>query len=349
VILIMKAGFVYDPIYLQHDTGAHPENSKRLETIITHLEQTGLKERLTLIRPRPATTEELMLVHHESLLAHVKEVAQRGGGWLDPDTIVSPTSYDAALYAAGGVIEAVTAVMGRQVSGAFALVRPPGHHATRRQAMGFCLFNNIAVAAKYALEKLGLERLAIIDFDVHHGNGTQETFYDSSNVLYVSTHQYPHYPGTGRVEEMGRGEGIGTTVNIPLPAGCGDAEYEQVFERIVIPFTRRFRPQFIMVSAGYDGYWEDPLAMMQLTVSGFARIASIIKGLADELCHGRLVFSLEGGYHLAAQAASVKATFEVLLGETSIEDPLGKPPREFTLSGVDSLIKKVRETHGLAS
>jgi acetoin utilization deacetylase AcuC-like enzyme len=343
----MKVGIVYDPIYLKHDTGDHPESPRRLETIISHLEQTGLKQRLTLIKPRPATTEELALVHHESQVAQVREVAQRGGGWLDPDTVVSPASYEAALYAAGGIIEAVAAVMCGEVNNAFALVRPPGHHATARQAMGFCLFNNIAIATKYARQKFGLERICIIDFDVHHGNGTQEAFYDNPGVLYISTHQYPHYPGTGRLEETGKGEGVGTTVNIPLPAGCGDAAYGQVYSQIVIPVVRRFQPQFILVSAGYDGYREDPLAMMQITVTGFARMASIIKGLADELCQGRLVLSLEGGYHLAAQADSVKATFEVLLGGTHIEKPLVPPPHKFAPSGIDSLIRRVRETHGL--
>jgi len=344
----MKAGFVYDPIYLKHDTGSHVENSRRLEAIISRLEQTGLKQRLMPIKPHPATIEELTLVHHESHIAHVKEMAQRGGGWLDMDTVMSAGSYDAALHAAGGVIEAVAAVMGGEADSAFALVRPPGHHATPRQAMGFCLFNNVAIAARYALVKLGLERLVIIDFDVHHGNGTQEAFYDNPNVLYISTHQYPHYPGTGRVEETGRGEGTGTTINIPLPAGCGDAEYEQVFEQIIVPSARRFQPQLVLVSAGYDAHWADQLAMMQLTVTGFARIAGIIKRLADELCHGRLVLSLEGGYNLEALAASVKATFDVLLGETEITDPLGSPPHSFTPPDIESLITAVRETHGLS-
>ena len=342
----MKAGFVYDPIYLEHDTGGHPENSRRLEVIISHLEQAGLKQRLVPIKPRPAAPEELEMVHSKAHVARVREMAQKGGGWLDPDTVVSPASYDAALYAAGGAIEAVAAVMDGEANSAFALVRPPGHHATAGRAMGFCLFNNIAVAARYALEKLGLERLAIIDFDVHHGNGTQETFYDDPRVLYISTHQYPHYPGTGWVEETGRGAGAGTTVNIPLPAGCGDAEYQRVFEQIIVPAARRFQPQFILSSAGYDGHWDDPLAMMQLTVTGYARIAEILKGLADELCQSRLVFCLEGGYNLEVLAASVKATFDVLLGEKDIEDPLGEPPRR-PASNIESLVAEVRETHGL--
>ena len=226
----MKVAFVYDSVYLKHDTGQHVENANRLEAIISHLEQSQLKQQLIPIKPRAASIEELSLVHHEQYISHLQEVARKGGGWLDADTIMSPDSYEAAVYAAGGVIRATEVVMGGEVDSAFALVRPPGHHATSQRAMGFCLFNNIAIAAKYALEKHKLERIAIIDFDVHHGNGTQEAFYDNPQVLYISTHQYPFYPGTGSVEESGSGGARGTTVNIPLKVGCGDAEYLLVFE-----------------------------------------------------------------------------------------------------------------------
>lgn len=343
----MKTGLVYDPVYLKHDTGGHPENSRRLEAIIAHLEQTGLKPRLIPIRPRPATIKELTLVHDESHVAHVKKLAEQGGGWLDADTVVSSGSYEAALYAAGGAMEAVAAVMGGEVGNAFALVRPPGHHATPRGAMGFCLFNNVAIAARYALETFALGRILIIDFDVHHGNGTQEAFYDDPRVFYISTHQYPYYPGTGQTEETGRGDGAGTTINIPLPAGCGDTEYEQVFTQIIAPAARRFSPQLILVSAGYDAHWRDELAMMWVTVTGFARMAETITGLAGELCRERLVLCLEGGYDLAALAASVKATFDVLLGETNIDDPVGPPPRSVSPAGVETLIKAVKGAHGL--
>jgi acetoin utilization deacetylase AcuC-like enzyme len=260
---------------------------------------------------------------------------------------MSPDSYDAALYAAGGAIKAAEAVMKGEVNSAFALVRPPGHHATPKRAMGFCLFNNIAIAAKYALSKFGLERIVIIDFDVHHGNGTQEVFYDNPQVLYASTHQYPHYPGTGSIEEIGSGEAKGTVVNIPLPGGCGDAEYQQVFEQIIVPVAKRFKPQLILVSAGYDLHWADELALMQVSVTGFAQMVKIIKGLADELCGGRLVFSLEGGYNLAALAASVKATFEVLLGNTDIEDPLGQTQYQRSAPDITPLIKAIKELHNL--
>lgn len=344
----MKVGFVYDPVYLKHDTGQHVENAERLEAIISHLEETGLKQQLIPIEPRPASIDELLLVHSEQHILHVQDVARRGGGWLDPDTVVSPGSYEAALYAAGGAIRAAMAVMDGEVGSAFALVRPPGHHATPRWAMGFCLFNNLAIATKYALTRYNLERIAIIDFDVHHGNGTQEVFYDNPQVMYISTHEYPHYPGTGSIDETGSGAGKGTTVNIPLPAGCGDSEYLLVFEQIIIPMARQFNPQLILVSAGYDGHWADGLAMMQVSTTGFAQMVKTVKQVADESCNGRLVFSLEGGYNLTALAASVKATFDVLLGNGSIEDPLGQSPRKFGDPGITSLIRAIKEIHNLA-
>jgi acetoin utilization deacetylase AcuC-like enzyme len=342
----MSAGYVYDPIYLRHDTGQHVEVAARLEVIMSYLEKTGLKERLTLIKPRPATVDEIALVHRREYIKEIEETAQRGGGWLDPDTVMSSGSYETALYAAGGLIRAVEAVMGGELSSAFALVRPPGHHATSGYAKGFCLFNNIAIATRYALDKYNLERILIVDFDVHHGNGTQEAFYDNPRVMYISTHEYPFYPGTGAVDETGRGGAEGTNVNLPLPAGCGDAEYLRVFEQVIVPLARRFKPRLILVSAGYDGHWADPLAMMELTVTGFGGMAVAIKGLADELCQGRLVLTLEGGYNLNALAASVKATFDVLLGD-SFEDPLGQPPRRSGEVNLDQLLGVVKELHRL--
>ncbi len=342
----MSIGYVYAPVYLRHDTGGHPENAARLEAIIAHLDQTGLIRQLVAIEPRPASVDELTLVHDRQHISLIEDVARRGGGWLDPDTFISTGSYEAALYAAGGAIAAVEAVMAGKVSGAFALVRPPGHHATPRQAMGFCLFNNVAVAAAYALAQYELERLAIIDFDVHHGNGTQAAFDDNPRTLYVSAHEYPFYPGTGDIDKTGRGVAEGTKVNVPLPAGCGDDEYIAVFSQVVVPMVERFQPQFILVSAGYDGHWADPLAMMQLSISGFARIVETIKRLADGWCAGRLVLCLEGGYDLPALAASVKATFDVLQSN-KVEDPLGPAPRQFGAAGFDSLLEKVKALHNL--
>jgi len=260
---------------------------------------------------------------------------------------MSPDSYDAALYAAGGAIEATDAVISGRTNSAFALVRPPGHHATSLTAMGFCLFNNIAIAAQHALKKHKMEKVAIIDFDVHHGNGTQEAFYNNPHVLYVSTHQYPHYPGTGTVGETGSGAAEGSTINIPLPSGSGDEEYRQVFEEIIVPVTRRFHPEFILVSAGYDLHWKDRLAMMEVSTAGFADMVRYIKNLADELCDGKIVITLEGGYNLKALATSVKATFDVLLGKSNIEDPLGQPEHRWASSDIGDLIKAIKETHSL--
>jgi acetoin utilization deacetylase AcuC-like enzyme len=344
--IVMSAGYVYDPIYLKHDTGQHVEVAARLEAIISYLEKTRLTSQLTLIEPRPATVDEIALVHTREYIKEIEETALKGGGWLDPDTVMSAGSYEAALYAAGGLIRAVEAIMGGEISSAFALVRPPGHHATPRHAKGFCLFNNIAIATRHALAEYKLERILIIDFDVHHGNGTQEAFYDNPRVMYISTHEYPFYPGTGSLEETGGGAAKGTNINIPLPAGCGDAEYLKVFEQIIVPAARRFNPQLILVSAGYDTHWADPLAMMEVSVTGFGQMAGIIKGLADELCGGRLAFTLEGGYNLDALAASVKATFDVLLGNNA-SDPLGQSSRSFGAADIDRLIEAIKEIHKL--
>ncbi len=343
----MAVGYVYDPIYLKHDTGQHLENGQRLEAIISHLEKTGLKSKLTLIEPRPASVAEIALVHQEQYIAQIEDLARKGGGWLDADTVMSAGSYQAALYAAGGVIQAVATVMEGKVASAFALVRPPGHHATSSHAEGFCLFNNIAIAARYALAEYKLERILIIDFDVHHGNGTQEAFYDSPQVMYISTHQYPFYPGSGDLSETGSGAAKGATINIPLPAGCGDNEYLAVFEQVIAPAARRFAPQLILVSAGYDAHWADPLTLMEVSVSGFAQIAVVIKGLADELCHRRLVLTLEGGYNLDALVASVKATFDVLLGNSATSDPLGGSPRRFRVADTSGLIGVIKGIHNL--
>jgi len=341
----MKVGYVYDPVYLKHETGYHPENAQRLEAIIAYLKETRLIEQLTPIKPRPATIEELTYVHQASYVSRIQDVAVRGGGWLDADTVMSPDSYDAALYAAGGAIEATEAVISGRVNSAFALVRPPGHHATALTAMGFCLFNNLAIAAQHALKKHKLEKIAIIDFDVHHGNGTQEAFYGNPQVLYFSTHQYPHYPGTGAIDEIGSGAARGSKVNIPLPSGSGDDEYRQVFQQIIVPVTRRFCPQLILVSAGYDSHWKDRLAMMEVSTTGFAEMVRTIKMLADELCDGKIAITLEGGYNLKALATSVKATFDVLLGKNDIEDPLGQPEHRCAAPDITSLIAAIKETH----
>ncbi len=342
----MKVGIVYHPIYLEHDTGQHVENSSRLVEIMTLLDKSGLQKQLVQFSPQPTSVEDLLLVHSIEHISRIENVARAGGGWLDADTVMSPASYEAALYAAGGAIRAVEAVMNREVDSAFALIRPPGHHATGQRAMGFCLFNNIAVAARRALKAYGLDRILIVDFDVHHGNGTQDAFYDDPHVLYFSSHEYPFYPGTGSIDEIGAGEGEGKTVNVPLPAWCGDEEYLRVYREILIPVAQRFKPEIILVSAGYDPHWADQISLMQVSVSGFAQIVQILKKLAEELCEGRLAFGLEGGYHTQALAWSVKATLEVLLGKDKIEDPLGQASRG-RAPRIDNLLSTVKAIHGL--
>ena len=344
----MKADLVYDPIYLEHDTGDHVENSQRLVAAMSYLKETGIKEKLTCLSARPALLKELEMIHTTEYISYVKSKAEKGGGWLDPDTVMSPKSYEAALYAAGGFMVAVEAVIRGEVDNAFALVRPPGHHALHERAMGFCIFNNMAIAAKFALSQFSLDRILIADFDVHHGNGTQDAFYADPKVLYFSTHQYPFYPGTGWMDETGTGEGEGTTVDFPMAAGWGDEEYSRTFNEVLVPIARRFQPQLILVSAGFDAHWADQLAMMRVSVKGFAQVVVILKELAAELCQGRLVFTLEGGYNLQVVASSIKAVFDVLMGNSEIDDPLGKESLARKPEGFDEHIEAIKRIHHIS-
>jgi len=340
----MTTGYVFHPIYLEHNDPGHPERKDRLQRIMQSLESSGTLARLTPIEATPLDLELLSTRHDPNYIKQVEMVAESGGGMLDPDTYVNAHSYEAALMAAGGLINAVEAVLLGQVDNAFALVRPPGHHALRGRGMGFCLFNNVALAAQYAIEKHHLSRILIADFDVHHGNGTQDAFYERDDVLYFSTHQYPHYPGTGHWKERGRGEGEGYTVNVPLPYGVGDEGYAQAFEEILLPLARRYNPALILVSAGYDAHWADPLAGMRLSTTGFHRLTTTLVSLAEELCQGRLVLTLEGGYDLGALSHSVLATFAALRKEEA-KDPLGPAPGRSPF--IDDLLQNVKEVHHL--
>jgi acetoin utilization deacetylase AcuC-like enzyme len=343
----MTTGYVYDPIYLEHNQRGHPENQQRLTTILRVLAEAGMLDRLESVPAVPISRERLERVHSGRYVDQVKRVAQQGGGHLDMDTYVRPASYEAALMAAGGLVEATRAVLEGRLANAFALVRPPGHHALRGRGMGFCLFNNVAIAARYALAERGLDRVLIVDFDVHHGNGTQDSFESDPAVMFISTHQYPYYPGTGNLRETGRGDGIGSIVNVPLAGSVGDEGFAQIFQEVVGPAAWRFQPQLILVSAGYDAHWDDPLAHMQLSIGGYAAIAQALVDLAGELCDGRLVWTLEGGYHLEALAYSVLNTCAVLLGDADwqLVDPLGPSP--FSERPVDDIIAQVKEVHRL--
>lgn len=343
----MTTAYVYHPLFLAHRSRGHPESPERLERVMETLENTGIFERLMALEPAPATAAEIELVHSAAHHLRVQQVAARGGGHLDHDTYVNEHSYEAALLAAGGGNTAVRAVMRGDVDNAFCLVRPPGHHATPDRGMGFCLFNNVAIAARVAQNEFGLERVLIVDFDVHHGNGTQDTFFEDPSVLYFSTHQYGFfYPGTGNWRETGRGQGAGTTVNVPLPAGVGDNGYAIVFRDLLWPIARHFGPQLMLISAGFDAHWSDPLAAMLLSLTGYANLVRELRDMAQSLCDGRIVFTLEGGYHLDVLAYSTLNAFYTLLGDDEIVDPIGPSPSEER--PIDSLVKQLDDFHELS-
>ncbi len=310
-----KTGLVYDPRYLEHDMGmGHPESPNRLRAIMQQLEQSGTMAQLTRIEPRMAEDEWITKVHTAAYLASLKKHAPASGRVsLDSDTSMSPGSLTAAYLAAGGALAAVDAMMTKQVEHVFCAVRPPGHHAEASRAMGFCLLNNVAIAARYAQKKHGLSRVLIVDWDVHHGNGTQHSFEDDPSVLFFSTHQFPHYPGTGRESERGLGAGEGYTINVPMEAGEGDDEYRAVFHKVLVPAAERFKPELVIISAGFDAHKDDPLASMGLTESGYAELTGIVAGIARTYAQGRILSSLEGGYNLMALAASVDAHVRGLL------------------------------------
>lgn len=291
---------IYHPDYLKHDTGAHPENAARLTSIMNLLDARGVFDNNPIITPQPASISLIETIHDPD---HIKKVEAhcRVGIPLDPDTIVSKDSFNAALLAVGGAVQAVNET--KNGGSAFALVRPPGHHAEPDRAMGFCLFNNIAIAARYA-QSQGMPRVLIVDWDAHHGNGTQNAFYSDPSVLYFSTHHYPHFPGTGWIDEVGEGSGAGYNINVPLHAGANDADHMYVFNKLLVPVAFQFKPDIILVSAGQDGYVNDHLSGMEMTSAGFGYLASIVKGLADSTCR-RTALVLEGGYNLEALAESV--------------------------------------------
>ncbi len=307
-----RTGLIYHPDYLKHDTGSHPERKERLTSIISHLKETGMMGHLELIEPGYAGLDEVRYIHTPDYIEKARRYADLEIP-LDPDTILCKDSYNVALLAAGGAITAVDSLLDR-VENSFALVRPPGHHAEPGRGMGFCIFNNIAIAARHA-QKKGKKRVLIVDWDVHHGNGTQEAFYDDPTVLYFSTHQYPHYPGTGWLDEIGIGDGTGYNINVPLPPGTDDAGFIAAFEEILVPAALEFQPDIVLVSAGQDACADDGLAQMRMSVEGFAVLASIVKSIAAKTCGGKIAAALEGGYDLGLLARSVSAIIEVFTGK----------------------------------
>ena len=296
----------------------HPESPLRLEAIYAMLEQPDMAGHFVDIEPRHATRKEIELIHDPDYVELVASTAGKAHFYLDPDTETTPESFDTASLAVGGLFNAIDRVMTGQADNAFALIRPPGHHAGKHEAAGFCLFNNIALGAMHALNQYHLKRILIVDWDLHHGNGTANVFYNDNRVLYFSTHQYPAYPGTGAVEEIGRGPGMGYTINVPLRPGTGDAQYVRVFRRLLEPVALAFKPELLLVSAGFDSHCQDPLGEMKVTSLGFAYLTRILMNIADACCQGRLVLALEGGYHLDGLTASVKNVLKELRDETQV-------------------------------
>jgi acetoin utilization deacetylase AcuC-like enzyme len=309
------------------------------------IEAPSIAERTVRLDPRAATKEEILLVHTERHFDEIMETRGQEQTYIDSDTVTSPESADTALLAVGSVLVAVDAVLDGKLTNAFALVRPPGHHAKPDKAMGFCLFNNVAIGAGHALRNRNLRRVLIVDFDLHHGNGTQKAFYTSPEALYISTHQWPHYPGTGALDEVGRDSGEGFTLNAPMPAGFGDAEYVSLFREIIVPVGREFAPELVVVSAGFDAYYQDPLGSMGLTERGFATITREILSIAEASCGGRAVFALEGGYHLPGVEKSIVSVLEVMTASSSVEDDFEPATRAKQDSRVKPLIDALRQAH----
>lgn len=330
-----------------HTKPGHPEGSHRLAGLIPFLDEAGVLADLIELEPRPATAVDLRRVHSPVVVERVRQVSQQGGGFLDQgDTYATAVSYESALLAVGSCLTAVDAIMTNRARNGFALVRPPGHHAEYEQISGFCLFNNVAAAARYAQAQYDVERVLIVDFDVHHGNGTQDIFYDDDSVMFVSTHLYMprmFYPGTGGLAEIGRASGNGFTLNVPLLPNVGDEGYGRLFKELIEPKARAFKPDLILVSAGFDAHWQDPLAMAGLSLAGYAQLSRSMVALANELCDGRVLFVLEGGYKVDVLSYGILNVFYALLAQDEIQDPLGKSVQ--AESDVTDLLAQLRARH----
>ena len=340
--MALKTGIVKDYRYLRHETGSyHPETPKRLEAMYEMIEAPDMKGKFIEIEPRHATHEEIGLIHQPSYMEKVAGTAGKAHTSLDPDTSTSPESYDVARLAVGGFCNAIDSVVKREVNNAFAFVRPPGHHAEANRAAGFCIFNNVAIGAMHAINNHNMKKILIVDWDLHHGNGTQHSFYEDPRILYFSTHQYPFYPGTGSVQEIGRGAGEGYTINVPLRSGPGDAEYLKIFTRVLRPVALEFKPDIVMLSVGFDIYYNDPLGGMKVTPDGFGKLTRALMDIADSCCGGKIVMTLEGGYHIAGITESAKVVLNEMCGETHVTDEeLAKTEREAN-SSIDGVIETV--------
>jgi acetoin utilization deacetylase AcuC-like enzyme len=336
---------IRDNAYLEHITSDyHPENPQRLRAVYSILEDQDLQGKVAFLMAREATAEEIQWIHREPYYKMIEATRDCGHRQLDPDTHISSQSYRTAKIAAGGLCVLVDAVCSGQMRNGFALVRPPGHHAEAGKGMGFCIYNNVAIAARYAQKKGFAEKVLIVDWDLHHGNGTQHAFESDSSVLYFSSHQYPYYPGTGRPEEVGVGSGKGYTVNVPLPGGQGDEDFVHVYQEILEPIATQFRPDLVLVSAGFDTYYRDPLGGMGMTEDGYAEITRILMRIADTCCRGRIALTLEGGYHLEGLGQSVKRVL-LALQETETPPPPRKPAPSNTTERIVNHIRHIQRAY----
>jgi acetoin utilization deacetylase AcuC-like enzyme len=337
-----RVGLVADLCFLEHITSdSHPEHPDRLRAMYDMLDEEEMRDRFAVLAPRMATLEELQRIHTEAYVRRIESTRGCSHLMLDPDTHLSSETHRVSRLAAGGLLVLLDALGAGTIRNGFALVRPPGHHAEAGRGMGFCIYNNVAVAARYAQHR-GLARsVLIVDWDLHHGNGTQHAFESDPTVLYVSSHMYPYYPGTGRMDETGTGPGKGFTVNIPLPGGHGDQDFCWLYEKILVPLAEQFEPDLILVSAGFDIYARDPLGTMRVTEEGFAGMAKLLLGIAQERCNGRILFTLEGGYDVEGQARSVKAVLNVLDGKVP-DSPLQLSSPS---SQAEEVFQRIRDVH----
>ena len=338
--------FTFDPTHVHHIEAGHPERPERLVAIRAHLEADGLWDDDTRLPTPEASREALERIHAPAYLDLLDDVSAAGGAHLDPETFCTADSVGIAQRAVGGLLTVTDAVLENRATNAFALTRPPGHHARPFAPMGFCLYSNVALAIRHAQAVHGIERVLVVDFDVHHGTGTQEAFYDDPSVLVVTSQQFPLWPGTGGVTETGVGAGEGFTVNLPLPPGSSDAEVLRLYQRVLPPLVQRFRPEAVFLSAGYDAHHLDPLGGLGLSVTGLTDLTLLIMEMADIVADGRLIATLEGGYHAGALAACVSAAFHVLRNPTeAIHDPFG--PADAAGPALDGLADAVRALHAL--
>lgn len=341
----MTTAYITDSRVQVHTLDGHIENAGRLAAVQARIAADPIAAQLLALTPEPANDAHILSVHTQEYLDLLKWTESQDGVQLGPDTYALPESLGAARLSCGAALRAVDAVCSGEADNALVATRPPGHHAIPEMAMGFCLLANVAIATRHAQRVYGIQRVLIVDYDVHHGNGTQDIFYEDGSVYFCSTHQSPWYPGTGALGETGAGEGTGTTLNLPLPAGVGDNGFKRLYAEVLWKAARRFHPQLMIVSAGFDAHWRDPLGGLQLTLSGYAHLSRELIAMAAELCNGKIIFVQEGGYDYEALSCGMLNVAYALLGMATVCDPLGAAPRPEP--SVEDIIKRAKALHHL--